>query len=517
MPDPVTVRIGVSSCLLGQKVRFDGGHKRDAFLVDTFGQFVEWVPVCPEAEVGMGIPREPIRLQRVGPSVRLVGVKSATDHTDDMTRWAAKRVEALAREDLDGYILKKDSPSCGMERVKVYDVGGAPARTGRGAVRRGADRPSAAAAGRGRGAAVRPQAARQLRRARLRLPPAARACSTAAGRRARSWRSTPRTSSRCSRTRPTPTARSAASSRRPPALPRAEVKAEYESGFMNGLATMATPRKHVNVLQHMLGYFKRSLDDASRTELAGAIADYQQGLVPLIVPITLFRHHVRRCGVSYLAGADVPRTAPEGTDAAEPRVRARARIERSCQPRPVVPPLASSGGPHGRLAADDRPGWPGAGHAAGSPRRSGAAAEAAPWYREIGLNGLVSVSYVGNFNSPASGKNQFRVFDADNGTFKLDVAELDVQRAVSGAGDVGFRVDIAFGSISKVTAASGLFRDENGEAGDLDIHQAFLSYIAPAGRGLRFDAGKFTTHLGYEVIEGYDGFNDNQSHSFLFG
>ena len=174
MADPVTVRIGVSSCLLGQKVRFDGGHKRDAFLVDTFGQFVEWVPVCPEAEVGMGIPREPIRLQRVGPSVRLLGVKSATDHTENMTQWAAKRAEALAREDLDGYILKKDSPSCGMERVKVYDVGGAPARTGRGAVRRGADRPPAAAAGRGRGAAVRPQAARQLRRARVRLPPAAR-------------------------------------------------------------------------------------------------------------------------------------------------------------------------------------------------------------------------------------------------------------------------------------------------------------------------------------------------------
>jgi len=129
----------------------------------------------------------------------------------------------------------------------------------------------------------------------------------------------------------------------------------------------------------------------------------------------------------------------------------------------------------------------------------------------------VSVSYVGNFNAPASGKNQFRVFDADSDTFKLDVAELDVQRAVSSAGDVGFRVDLTFGSISKVTAASGLFRDENGEAGDLDIHQAFLSYIAPAGRGLRFDAGKFTTHLGYEVIEGYDGFNDNQSHSFLFG
>jgi hypothetical protein len=142
----------------------------------------------------------------------------------------------------------------------------------------------------------------------------------------------------------------------------------------------------------------------------------------------------------------------------------------------------------------------------------------APWYQQIAFNGLVSTSYVGNFNSPPSGTNQFRVFDADSGTFKLDVAELDVQRAAARRGDVGFRIDLTFGSsVPKVTAASGLFRDENGEAGDLDIHQAALSYIAPVGRGLRVDAGKFTTYMGYEVIEGYDGFNDNHSHSFLFG
>jgi hypothetical protein len=141
-----------------------------------------------------------------------------------------------------------------------------------------------------------------------------------------------------------------------------------------------------------------------------------------------------------------------------------------------------------------------------------------PWYKQISVNGLVSASYVDNFNSPRSRTNQFRVFDADSGTFKMDVAELVLQRAVSSPGDAGFRIDLTFGSsVSKVTAAAGLFRDENGVAGDLDIHQAFFSYIARAGRGLRVDAGKFTTHLGYEMIEGYDGFNDNHSHSFLFG
>ncbi len=150
--------------------------------------------------------------------------------------------------------------------------------------------------------------------------------------------------------------------------------------------------------------------------------------------------------------------------------------------------------------------------------QAAAPATPAPWYAQISVNGLVSASYVGNVNSPPSGTNQFRVFDTRSGTFALDVAELVVQRSASSPGDAGFRVDLTFGSlIPKVTAAAGLFRDENGVAGSFDLQQAYFSYIAPAGRGLRIDAGKFATYLGYEVIEGYDGYNDNHSHSFLFG
>jgi hypothetical protein len=140
------------------------------------------------------------------------------------------------------------------------------------------------------------------------------------------------------------------------------------------------------------------------------------------------------------------------------------------------------------------------------------------WYETISLNGLVSTSYVGNFNSPASRTNQFRVFDVDDRTFTLDVVELALQRPVAKPGEVGFRADLTFGSsVPRATAALGLFRDESGEAGDFDIQQAFLSYMVPAGRGVRIDAGKFVTHIGYEVIEGYDGFNDNQSRGLLFG
>ncbi len=127
------VRVGISSCLMGEAVRYDGGHKRDAFLTGTFGSFVEWVPVCPEVECGFGTPRESMRLVRVENGVRLLTVKTAVDLTDQLEGYAQRRVAQLASEDLSGYVFKKDSPSCGLERVKIY--GGphsVPSRSGRG-------------------------------------------------------------------------------------------------------------------------------------------------------------------------------------------------------------------------------------------------------------------------------------------------------------------------------------------------------------------------------------------------
>jgi uncharacterized protein YbbK (DUF523 family) len=125
-------RIGVSSCLLGNEVRYDGGHKRDAFVVGHLARLVTLVPVCPEVEIGLGTPREPVRLVRIGESVHLVATRSGKDHTEAMARWAARRVAELQRLDLSGCVLKKDSPSCGMERVRVYSAKRAPARNGRG-------------------------------------------------------------------------------------------------------------------------------------------------------------------------------------------------------------------------------------------------------------------------------------------------------------------------------------------------------------------------------------------------
>ncbi len=125
------LRVGVSSCLLGLEVRWDGEHKRDAFVADVLGRLVELVPVCPELELGMGVPREPIRLVGAAAAPRVVGNESGRDHTEAMLRFAEERVRELERLDLAGYVTKEDSPSCGLARVRVWPArGGRPRRDG---------------------------------------------------------------------------------------------------------------------------------------------------------------------------------------------------------------------------------------------------------------------------------------------------------------------------------------------------------------------------------------------------
>jgi len=299
--DERPIRIGISSCLLGEKVRFDGGHKRDSFLTETFGPLVEWVPVCPEVECGFGTPRESMRLVRREDGVRLLTTKSGVDLTERMTTYSAERTARLAQDHLCGYVLKKDSPSCGLERVKVYTPDGNPSRAGRGIFAthltarfphlpveeegRLSDprlrdnfvervfaywRLQALFGGRwDRGAVVRFHTAHKLI-VMAHVPEAyQRLGRLVAGAKAMS---------------------------------RIDLERRYTELFMTALTTIATPRRHTNVLQHMAGYFKTLLDKASRLELGQTIDEYRRGLVPLVVPITLFRHYVRLHRVSYLAG-----------------------------------------------------------------------------------------------------------------------------------------------------------------------------------------------------------------------
>jgi len=139
------------------------------------------------------------------------------------------------------------------------------------------------------------------------------------------------------------------------------------------------------------------------------------------------------------------------------------------------------------------------------------------WFQQITINAFASASYTWNFNNPANNINQIRAFDYEHNSFRIDAAEIVVQKAVANRGDFGFRIDVAMGAVAKVAAARGLFRDPaTGVAGDFDLQQAFGSYIVPLGKGLRIDAGKFVTPVGAEFIDGYDGYNDNFSRSLLF-
>ena len=303
---PASIRLGISACLLGEAVRYDGGHKRDAFLTEILAPHVEWVPVCPEVELGLGIPREAMRLVGDPAAPRLVEVRSGVDLSDRMRGYAAARARELAALDLDGYVLKRASPSCGLWRVKVYRDNGVPSGDGRGlfaaalverlpalpmeeegrltdpAIRENfiervfamarwrafvADGPDA------RGL-VQFHTAQKL--AVLAHSPAQ---YTALGRLVAGAGGAGRSGGRAFR----------------------DLLDEYGRALMAALAVRATRGRHANVLQHLAGFLKRDLGPDERAELGEVVDEYRKGLVPLVVPITLLRHHVRRLGQSYLA------------------------------------------------------------------------------------------------------------------------------------------------------------------------------------------------------------------------
>ena len=294
------IRIGISACLLGEAVRFDGGHKRDAFLTEGFGRFVEWVPVCPEVECGLGTPRESMRLVGTEDGVRLLTVRSAIDLTSRMVGFARARVAQLTSADLCGYVLKKDSPSCGLERVKIYTSSGNATRTGRGVfaaaiLKRFPDLPI--------------EEEGRLSDPRLRENFVERVFGywRLRGLFATRWTVGSlvlfHTAHKLILMAHSPEiyrelGRLVANAR---SVPRSQLELRYTKAFMAALATQASPGRHANVLEHMAGYFTRRLDGKSRQELSDVIGDFRRGLVPLIVPITLVRHHVRVHSEAYLA------------------------------------------------------------------------------------------------------------------------------------------------------------------------------------------------------------------------
>jgi len=293
------IRIGISSCLLGQKVRFDGQHKHDRYLTDTLGEYFEWVPVCPEVEVGLGTPRETIQLVQFEDSINLQTTRTKVDLTERMKSFTKKRVKLLEAEDLSGYILKKDSPSCGMERVKVHQPKGSTKRAGIGLF---------AEALMGHFPNLPVEEEGRLCDPKLRENWVERVFAYHALNQL--WRKrwkvgdlvefhTRYKFTLLSHSEPEyrQIGKLVASAK---SFPRDELQDRYRTLFMTGMKKIATTKKNCNVLQHILGFFKKELDPKSKQELISHIEDYRRSVVPLVVPLTLIAHYVRILDVTYL-------------------------------------------------------------------------------------------------------------------------------------------------------------------------------------------------------------------------
>lgn len=294
-----TLRLGISRCLLGDEVRFDGGHKRDNFLTDVLGPYVEWIPVCPEVEAGLGTPREAMRLVGDPAHPRLLTIKSGRDHTRALERMTTGRLAELGELDLSGYVFKRGSPSCGVERVRVYTEQGMPSHSGAGIFARAfvEQFPLIPVEEEGRlcDAPLRENFIERVfcyrryqdllesgvtRQAVIQFHTIHKYLLMAHS--PQHYQVLGRLVGQAERYRPRELAR------------------RYGELFMAALAVKATVRKHVNVLQHILGYFKGQLAAREKAELLGVIGDYHRGLTPLIVPLTLIKHYVQQFEVHYI-------------------------------------------------------------------------------------------------------------------------------------------------------------------------------------------------------------------------
>ncbi|HDP88793.1 MAG TPA: DUF1722 domain-containing protein [Thioalkalivibrio sp.] len=286
------IRVGISSCLLGEEVRFDGGHKRDAYVVGTLSEYFDFVPVCPEEAIGLGTPREPIRLVQKADGVHVVGVKTVTrDVTEALRAYGEKMAGRMT--DISGYILKRASPSCGMERVKVYTEAGMPVTT---------------ASGKYAEAFMQAQPLLPVEEEGRLGDPVLRENFIVRVFVYHRWQTLVTHGLTAQALIDFHTdhkyllmAHDQNAYREMGRLvaqagnrPLDELANDYVTALMTALRTRATRRQHVNVLQHLFGYVSKHVDAADRAEMIEIIDHYRDGLVPLIVPITLLKHHFRR-------------------------------------------------------------------------------------------------------------------------------------------------------------------------------------------------------------------------------
>ena len=293
------IRVGVSACLLGQKVRYDGGHKHDRYLTDTLAEFFTLVPMCPEAEVGMGTPRETVRLEGDIADPRMVAPRSGADWTSRMNSWSGAKVKDLAAQNLSGFVFKKNSPSCGVFRVGVMQASGQPLAQGRGLFAAVYTRAFPLVPVEEEGRLHDPK----LRENFLeRVFAYDRVTALLTGR----WKRGDVVEFH-SREKYLLLAHSpkhykelgqlvAAISQHKPA----EFRERYLTLYMEALAVKATTRRHVNALQHIAGHLREHIRPEELQRVHAVIQEFGQSLVPLVVPMTLLRHYVELFQVPYV-------------------------------------------------------------------------------------------------------------------------------------------------------------------------------------------------------------------------
>lgn len=294
------IRLGISSCLLGAQVRYDGGHQLDRYLRDVLGDYVEYVPVCPEVEVGLPIPRETLRLvENEQQQVRLVFSRSGEDITERMEGWARTRVKELEKEQLDGFVFKAKSPSSGMERVKLYDRNGVPKKAGVGVFARHFMEHFPLLPVEEDGRLHDPRLRENfitaifvLKRWRQML-----GAGFTLGRLVEFHTQHKLLIMAHSPQHYRQMGKLVAAGREYPAT---ELPQAYLTELVAALRLRTTVKKQVNVMQHILGYFKRDLSADEKQEALELIDNYRHGLMPMIVPLTLFNHFVRKYDQAYL-------------------------------------------------------------------------------------------------------------------------------------------------------------------------------------------------------------------------
>jgi uncharacterized protein YbgA (DUF1722 family)/uncharacterized protein YbbK (DUF523 family) len=293
------IRIGISSCLIGRNVRYDGGHAHDRYITDTLGRYFTWIPVCPEVEYGLPVPREAMHLTGNPQSPHIITIRTGIDHTAGIQEWTENKLRMLEHDDLCGFIFKSKSPSSGIAQVKIYSRNGFPVARGAGifggAFMQRFPLIPIIDEGRLHDPVLRENfiervfvyhrwkeltEQKMVLRDLIHFHTDHKLLIMSHSGKYLSMLGRLIAGTKDSKTR--------------------DLFAHYIVLLMEGLKLIATVKKNTNVLFHAIGYFRKQISPDEKQELIDIIDNYHKGYIPLIAPVVLINHYVKRLNDQYL-------------------------------------------------------------------------------------------------------------------------------------------------------------------------------------------------------------------------